>query len=226
MKRYVIIVAGGKGLRMGGDVPKQFALLCGRPVLMHAIEAFLQAVPEVEVILVLPRAQQEYWRSLCAKYAFEIPHGIADGGATRFHSVSNGLALIPDDPNALVAVHDGVRPFVGARTILHCYEQAAQKAAVVPVVPVVETLRRLNEDGTSLTVSRDEFRLVQTPQTFHVSLLKMAYAQEFRPQFTDDASVVEAMGVDVALVDGNRDNIKLTTPEDMQMAEALLRCRE
>lgn len=225
MRPYAIIVAGGKGLRMGGDVPKQFALLGGRPVLMHTIDAFVRSMPGIGVVLVLPEAQQEYWRSLCAEYAFSVPHSIAHGGATRFHSVMNGLAEVPEGEDVLVAVHDGVRPFVNARTVQHCFAKAEELGAVVPVVPVVETVRQLTSEGGSRTVDRDAYRLVQTPQTFHAALLKKAYAQPFCPQFTDDASVVEAMGVEVALVEGNRDNIKLTTPEDMQLAEALLQCR-
>lgn len=225
MKYHVIIVAGGKGMRMGGDVPKQFALLKGRPVLMHTIDAFVQAMPGIDVVLVLPQAQQNYWKELCVAYAYETPHRIANGGATRFHSVQSGLALLEDAYGALVAVHDGVRPFVNAKTIQQCFEQAANKGAAVPVVPVVETLRKLSDDGKSCTVRRDEYRLVQTPQTFQLSMLKKAYAQDFSPLFTDDASVVEAMGEEVVLVDGNRDNIKLTTPEDMHLAEALLLCQ-
>lgn len=223
MRRYAIIVAGGKGLRMGGDVPKQFALLGGRPVLMHTIDAFVKAVPGIRVILVLPEAQHGFWHSLCERHAFAEPHTIACGGTTRFHSVSNGLMHVPDESDVLVAVHDGVRPFVNAHTIQHCFAQAEVHGAVVPVVPVVETVRQLRAGG-SCTVDRDAYRLVQTPQTFQAPMLKKAYAQPYVPQFTDDASVVEAMGVEVTLVQGSRDNIKLTTPEDMQLAEALLQC--
>ena len=222
MKRYAVIVAGGKGLRMGGDVPKQFLPIGGKPVLMRTIEVFRQVYPDIRIILVLPASQQEYWQQLCREYAFVQPLQIADGGETRFHSVSNGLRMIPDDTDGIVGIHDGVRPFVSAGTIRRCYDEAARCGAVVPVVPVVETIRRLREDGTSLTVPRDEYKLVQTPQTFRISLLKEAYRQTYTPFFTDDASVTEAMGVPVRLVEGNRENIKLTTPFDLLVGKALL----
>lgn len=222
MERYAVIVAGGKGLRMGGDVPKQFLPIGGKPVLMRTIEVFRQVYPDIRIILVLPSSQQEYWQQLCREYAFVQPLQIADGGETRFHSVSNGLRMIPDDTDGIVGIHDGVRPFVSAGTIRRCYDEAARCGAVVPVVPVVETIRRLREDGTSLTVPRDEYKLVQTPQTFRISLLKEAYRQTYTPFFTDDASVTEAMGVPVRLVEGNRENIKITTPADIRFVNGLL----
>lgn len=222
MERYAVIVAGGKGLRMGGDVPKQFLPIGGKPVLMRTIEVFRQVYPDIRIILVLPASQQEYWQQLCREYAFFQPLQIADGGETRFHSVSNGLRMIPDDTDGIVGIHDGVRPFVSAGTIRRCYDEAARCGAVVPVVPVVETIRRLREDGTSLTVPRDEYKLVQTPQTFRISLLKEAYRQTYTPFFTDDASVTEAMGVPVRLVEGNRENIKITTPADIRFVNGLL----
>ena len=222
MERYAVIVAGGKGLRMGGDVPKQFLPIGGKAVLMRTIEVFRQVYPDIRIILVLPASQQEYWQQLCREYAFVQPLQIADGGETRFHSVSNGLRMIPDDTDGIVGIHDGVRPFVSAGTIRRCYDEAARCGAVVPVVPVVETIRRLREDGTSLTVPRDEYKLVQTPQTFRISLLKEAYRQTYTPFFTDDASVTEAMGVPVRLVEGNRENIKITTPADIRFVNGLL----
>ncbi len=221
--RYVILVAGGKGLRMGGDVPKQFLPVGGKPVLMHTIETFRRAFPEIHVVLVLPLSQQDYWKKLCEQYDFQTPVQIADGGETRFHSVLNGLNAIPKDAQGVVGVHDGVRPFASAEAIHRCYETAERCGAVVPVVPVVETLRQLMADGDSRTVQRDEYRLVQTPQVFRMETLRRAYEQPYRSEFTDDASVVEAMGVKITLVEGNRENIKLTTPADMLMAEALLK---
>ncbi|MCR4921336.1 MAG: 2-C-methyl-D-erythritol 4-phosphate cytidylyltransferase [Bacteroidaceae bacterium] len=223
MKRYVVIVAGGRGLRMGGEVPKQFRLVGGRPVLMRTVEAFVRAYSDISVVLVLPRDQQDYWQSLCREYDFRVPLQVADGGETRFASVRNGLALIPDEADCVVGVHDGVRPFVTAETIRRCYESAQQQRATVPVVPVVETVRRLLPDGGSRTVAREAYRLVQTPQTFPLAMLKAAYAQPYVPSFTDDASVVERMGLQIHLVDGDRRNIKLTTPEDIMLAEALCR---
>ena len=223
MKRYVIIVAGGKGLRMGGDVPKQFPPIGNRPVLMRTIEVFRSVYSDLRVILVLPREQQAYWTRLCLQYGFDVPLQIADGGDSRFHSVQNGLALVPNGEEGVVGVHDGVRPFVAPDTIRRCFEGAWQYGAVVPVVPVVETVRQLLPEGDSLTVDRDHFRLVQTPQAFLADVLKKAYLQPYQKEFTDDASVVEAMGHPIYLVEGNRDNIKLTTPEDLRLAEALCR---
>lgn len=223
MKKYVIIVAGGKGLRMGGEVPKQFLPVKGRPVLMRTLDAFYAYDASVQLILVLPLAQKDYWMSLCASCHFDVPYRLAEGGETRFHSVANGLSLVPDDEDCLVAVHDGVRPFVSKSVIDTCFRMAEKTYAVVPVIPVVETVRRLDgTDGQSRTVNRADYRLVQTPQTFDGRLLKKAYAQPYRETFTDDASVVEALGSPVTLVEGNRENIKLTTPFDLKIAEALL----
>lgn len=216
---YVLIVAGGKGLRMGADIPKQFLPVGGKPVLMRTLEAFYAYNQDMRIILVLPHGQQDYWKRLCGEYRFDIPHSIADGGETRFHSVRNGLALV-DEPG-LVGVHDGVRPFVSQEVIARCYALAATELAIVPVVKVVETVRRLTDAG-SITVNRDEYRLVQTPQVFDGEVLKQAYSQPYTSAFTDDASVVEAWGVPVTLTEGNRENIKITTPFDLKVAAALL----
>ena len=230
---YIIIVAGGKGLRMGGDVPKQFLPIGGRPVLMHTLQRFRDYSEELQIILVLPREQQEYWKELCREYGFTVEHRVADGGATRFHSVQNGLALIPNDAQGVVGVHDGVRPFVSLDVIARCYDTARQTGTAIPVVPVVETLRHIDdEEQASRTVSRADYRLVQTPQAFDIQLLKAANSHALSvcgdsvaaiaSRFTDDASVVEAYGRPVSLVDGNRENIKITTPFDLKVAEALL----
>ena len=215
---YIIIVAGGKGLRMGGDIPKQFLPIGGKPVLMRTIERFREYSPTLQIILVLPKAQQDYWRQLCNEYHFNESYELADGGETRFHSVQHGLALIPDDAEGVVGVHDGVRPFVSVDVIRRCYETACTVKAVIPVVPVVETLRHI-EKGNQY---RADYRLVQTPQTFDIQLLKAANRQPYQETFTDDASVVEAYGQEVSMVEGNRENIKITTPFDMTIAEALL----
>ena len=218
MKKYIIIVAGGKGLRMGGDIPKQFLPVCGKPVLMRTLEAFHAYDASMCLILVLPVSQQAYWKQLCEEYQFELVHEIANGGDTRFHSVKNGLALVEED--GLVGVHDGVRPFVSQEVISRCYEEAVSLKAVIPVIGVVETVRHLTEEGSE-TVPRDQYKLVQTPQVFDVTLLHRAYQQEYTDLFTDDASVVEALGEKVYLVEGNRENIKLTTPFDLKLAELL-----
>ena len=220
MKKYVIVVAGGKGLRMGGEIPKQFIPVKGKPVLMRTLETFYACDPNIELIVVLPVEQRSYWEHLCAEYGFTLSHRIAAGGETRFHSVKNGLALVEED--GVVGVHDGVRPFVSAEVIANCYAQAATLQAVVPVTDVVETVRHLLPEGGSETVSRNDYKLVQTPQVFTVELLKRAYAQDYKPFFTDDASVVEALGQPVHLVSGNRENIKLTTPFDLKVAESLI----
>lgn len=224
MKKYVIIVAVGKGLRMGGEVPKQFLPIGGKPVLMRTVEAFYQTDAETGIVLVLPQEQQSYWKNLCCQYDFRIPYILADGGCTRFHSVRNGLQVIPDeDSDSLIAVHDGVRPFVSPRVIQECFEAATRWGAVVPVLDMVDSVRQLSEDGSSMAVDRSCLKLVQTPQTFRADILKNAYRQEFTERFTDDASVVEASGVSVALVSGNRENIKITTPFDLKIAEVLLK---
>ena len=218
MKKHIIIVAGGKGLRMGGDIPKQFLPVCGKPVLMRTMEAFYAYDADIHIILVLPVSQQAYWKELCQEYQFSLSHDIANGGDTRFHSVMNGLTMV--EGNGLVGVHDGVRPFVSQEVIARCYEEAEACKAVIPVIDVVETVRHLTEEGSE-TVPRDRYKLVQTPQVFEVELLRRAYQQTYTDLFTDDASVVEALGEKVYLVKGNRENIKLTTPFDLKLAEIL-----
>ncbi len=218
---YVIIVAGGKGLRMGSDIPKQFLPIGGKPVLMRTLERFREYSPTLQIILVLPKAQQEYWKELCQKHNFTVAYQLADGGETRFHSVQHGLALIPDNAEGVVGVHDGVRPFPSIEVIRNCYETAREKKAVIPVIPVVETVRHLKGE-TSETVQRNDYRLVQTPQCFDIQLLKAANRQPYNDGFTDDASVVESYGHDITLVEGNRENIKITTPYDLKIAEVLI----
>lgn len=218
---YVIIVAGGKGLRMGSDIPKQFLPIGGKPVLMRTIERFREYSADLQIILVLPEAQQDYWQQLCEQYHFQVLYQLANGGETRFHSVQNGLALIPDDAEGVVGVHDGVRPFPSIEVIRNCYETARSVKAVIPVVPVIETVRHLKNEA-SVTVPRDEYRLVQTPQTFDIQLLKAANCQSYNDGFTDDASVVESFGHVITLVEGNRENIKITTPYDIVVAEAII----
>ena len=209
----VIIVAGGKGLRMGGDIPKQFLVVKGRPILMHTIERFHNFDSTIQLVVVLPKDQHDYWNGLCQQYGFDIPITIADGGKERFHSVKNGLACV--HPRcSLIGVHDGVRPYVATEVIQRCYEAAAANGAAIPVVPVFETLRHITPDG-SHTVPRQDYKLVQTPQVFQAPLLRRAYEQPFSPSFTDDASVVEALGHSITLVEGNRENIKITTKEDL-----------
>ena len=219
MTDYIIIVAGGKGLRMGSDIPKQFLPIGGKPVLMRTIERFHHFSEALQIILVLPKAQQAYWHGLCEQYQFDVPYLLANGGETRFHSVQHGLALIPDDAQGVVGVHDGVRPFPAIDVISRCYDTARTAKAVIPVTPVVETLRHITEG----TKPRGDYRLVQTPQTFDIQLLKAANRQPFSEAFTDDASVVESYGHAITMVEGNRENIKITTPFDLAIAETLCR---
>ena len=214
---YIIIVAGGKGLRMGSDVPKQFLPVKGMPVLMRTISRFHECNPSMQIILVLPHHQQQYWHDLCSQYAFDIAHTVVDGGDTRFASSRNGLAAIPDDATGTVGIHDGVRPFVISR----CYDAARTHGAAIPVMPVTDTLRHIDSATTGHNVLRTDYRIVQTPQVFDIALLKRAFTQPFREEFTDDASVVEAMGCSVEMVEGNRENIKITTPFDLKIAETL-----
>ena len=228
-EEFVIIVAGGKGLRMGSDIPKQFLPIGGKPVLMRTLERFREYSPTLQIILVLPKAQQEYWKELCQKHNFTVAYQLADGGETRFHSVQHGLALIPDDTQGVVGVHDGVRPFPSIDVIRNCYETARTAKAVIPVIPVVETVRKITQrepsllcNSSSITVPRDDYRLVQTPQCFDIQLLKAANRQPYNDGFTDDASVVEAFGTNITLVEGNRENIKITTPYDLKIAEVLI----
>ena len=227
--KAVVLVAGGKGLRMGGEVPKQFLSIGGgkkgeggKPILMHTIERFLQYDKEMQVVLVLPVSQQEYWQALCTQHNFSSPHTIANGGETRFHSVQNGLSKVLPEAS-VIGVHDGVRPFVSLETIGTCYDTAKRAKAVVPVIDIVETVRHIIGDGTTETVQRSDYKLVQTPQVFDATLLRQAYNQPYTDFFTDDASVVERFGCVVTLVQGNRENIKITTPFDLVVAEAMLR---
>lgn len=219
MKQNVIIVAGGKGLRMGYDLPKQFMLIGGKPILMHTLEAFYNYNPQINIILVLPRSHQEYWAELCAKYNFTIVHTIAAGGDTRFHSVKNGLEYITE---GLVAVHDGARPFATTLLIQRCFEAVSNQNAVIPAIPATDSLREILADGKSEIVDRSKIILVQTPQVFDVSILKKAYNVEYDNFFTDDASVVEAMGGVIHIVDGEVTNIKVTTPIDLKIGELIL----
>ena len=218
MKRYVVIVAGGQGVRMGADRPKQFLEIGGKPILRHTIERFLAFDPSFEVIVVLPSAQKEWWRDYCRQSGFLERYSIVSGGITRFHSVQNALQYVVGQ--GLVAVHDGVRPLVSRPLLERIFAAAEEAPAVIPAVPVVESVRRV-EDDASVPVNRDGLVLVQTPQVFAADVLKKAYDQPFSPSFTDDASVVEASGVRVHVVPGDRMNLKITTPEDLQFAEGL-----
>lgn len=215
----VIIVAGGKGLRMGGELPKQFIEIGGKPILMHTIDAFFRFDSWIRIILVLPESHREYWQELCQKYNYDVPHVVTTGGETRFHSVKNGLMMVDD---GLVAVHDGARPFASEELIGRCFLAARDNAAAIPVVDATDSLRQIQEDGKSKIIDRSKIKQVQTPQVFSVVLLKKAYEQEFSNIFTDDASVVETLGQEIKLVQGEITNIKVTTPIDLKIGELIL----
>lgn len=219
MKHTVIITAGGIGKRMGGEIPKQFLLLAGKPVLMHTIERFYQFDKHAQIILTLPNEWKDYWEELCDNLDFSISHEIIDGGKERFHSIKNALQIAHGE---MIAVHDGVRPLVHISTIEKCFQTAKIKGNAIPVVEVKESLRKI-ENHHSTALVRSEYRLVQTPQVFSAEILKKAYNQSFHAAITDDASLVEALGIQIHLVEGNDINIKITTPVDLQLAELLLK---
>ncbi|WP_163716985.1 2-C-methyl-D-erythritol 4-phosphate cytidylyltransferase [Mangrovibacterium lignilyticum] len=219
MEKFALIVAGGSGSRMGSDIPKQFLLLNGKPTLMHTIERFKNYDDSIQICLVLPEAQFSYWENLCTQHHFSIPHKLTAGGNTRFQSVKNGLNKLPN--SGIVFIHDGVRPLVSNQTISNCEKTALKSGNALPVTPVIESIREISTTG-SKHADRNNFRLVQTPQTFKIDLIKQAFEQEESSFFTDDASVCEAMGVTINLVEGNPENIKITQPSDLKIAEFLL----
>lgn len=225
MKKYLIIVAGGKGLRMGGDLPKQFRLLGGKPVLMVTIEQLYTMNNSLQIVLVLPQEHIELWNELFKAHSFQVPLQLTTGGSTRFHSVQNGLKMIDDIEDALVGVHDGVRPFVSPKVLDAAYSEAWINGAAIPMIEIQDSLRHIvGGNGASEVVPRDRYRLVQTPQVFRLSLLRRAYEQRYIEAFTDDASVVEALGEPVYAIEGNRENIKLTTPFDFMVAKTIMEC--
>jgi len=207
---------------MGAELPKQFLELRGKPILMHTIEKFRSTFPEIKIILALPENQIDFWEELCYKYKFvNVPHHIVAGGKTRFHSVKNALAMVKGD--GIVGIHDGVRPLVSESTLIKCYQTAEEKSNAIPVVDVVESLRYVSkQEGTNKSVPRSCYKVVQTPQCFTSALILKAYEQEFDTGFTDDASVVEQLGETIYLVDGNKENIKITTKEDLTVAASLI----
>ena len=225
MKKYLIVVAGGKGTRMGGEMPKQFQLLCGKPIVMITLERLHAIDPTMQLILVLPAEHVELWKELCKEHSFAVPLLLTNGGSTRFHSVQNGLAQVDDIDDALVGVHDGVRPFVSQRVLEDCFREAWIHGAAIPMISLQDSLRHIvGVNGVTEVVPRDRYRLVQTPQIFKLSLLRRAYEQRFVESFTDDASVVEALGEQVVGVEGNSENIKLSTPFDIMVAKTLIEC--
>jgi 2-C-methyl-D-erythritol 4-phosphate cytidylyltransferase len=221
MKCYAILVAGGSGSRMETELPKQFLPLDGLPIMMHTIAAFAQSATSPQIIIVMNKAFNQYWKELCSLHNFDIPHTLKEGGESRFHSVKNGLLSINDE-NSLVAVHDAVRPLINPLTIDRAFQEAEKHGNAVLGIKSKDSVRRINLDH-SIAIPRDEIILVQTPQIFRFKLLKKAYQQPYSKAFTDDASVVESTGVSINLIEGDQQNLKITFPEDLIFAEYLLK---
>jgi 2-C-methyl-D-erythritol 4-phosphate cytidylyltransferase len=220
LKNFVIIVAGGSGVRMVADIPKQFLNINGRPILLHTISRIHEFDPLLELILVLPESYLNYWQTIISENHFSLPHRITKGGETRFQSVKNGLELANED--GLIAVHDGVRPLVSRETFHRVFAKAEREGNAIPVVKVTESLRKVTEEN-SFRVDRESLRVVQTPQCFRSDIIHRAYQQDYDPVFTDDASLVENLGIKINLVDGNPENIKITQAFDLKFAEAFLK---
>jgi len=218
-KEYVIITAGGRGIRMGSDIPKQFMELNGLPVIMHTIKAFARYSPDINIILVLPEDGMDEWDRILKKYPQDVTFHLCSGGEKRFASVKNGLELVEGD--GLVAIHDAVRPLVSSRLISKCFQTAGKEGNAIPVIPLQDSMRELNGEENR-PANRDVYRLVQTPQVFDISLIKKAYEQAYRSSFTDDATVAEALGAKIHLVEGEKQNIKITNKDDMLIAKAFL----
>lgn len=221
MKYYAIIVGGGSGKRMQNTIAKQFLLLKNKPVLMHTLSAFYASSFKPEIILVLHADLHQYWEELCMKYNFDIPHVLIRGGEQRFHSVRNGLMAIKGE--GVVAIHDAVRPLVSSKLIAKAYEVAEETGNAVSCIRPSDSVRRVKENSESKVINRDELVLIQTPQTFEISQLRTAYQQHYKPKFTDDASVVEKAGFKINLIEGERNNLKITYPEDLELANFLLK---
>lgn len=220
--KFVIIVAGGSGSRMKSRLPKQFIPIGDKPMLMHTIQRFISCFEDITIIVVLPKKYIPLWKDLCVEFSFNIKHTITSGGKTRFESVKNGLQLISGD--GIVAVHDGVRPFVAEKTIKQVFEAAVKHGAAIPVITLKDSIRQVNSSHHK-SLNRDEYRLVQTPQCFSSDIIINAYKHNSFNQFTDDASVVEASGVPVILTEGNYENIKITNTFDLAVAELLTKKR-
>jgi 2-C-methyl-D-erythritol 4-phosphate cytidylyltransferase len=221
-KSSVVIVAGGRGLRAGGDMPKQFRLIGNKPMLMHTIDAFYTYNRQMKIVIVLHPDYFAVWDNLCEKYRFTVPVVAVEGGETRFHSVKNGLSVVEDDE--MVAVHDAARPFVLPEVIERCFRESFRfQCGVIPVVDEKNSVRILHPDGSSEPFDRDRIKLVQTPQVFPAYLLKKAYDTDYKSHFTDDATVAEGAGIEIRLVEGNEENIKITTPFDMLWASFFLK---
>ncbi|MFY7943859.1 MAG: 2-C-methyl-D-erythritol 4-phosphate cytidylyltransferase [Crocinitomicaceae bacterium] len=217
-QKSVIITAGGLGKRMGSELPKQFLVIGGKPILVHTLELFHKYDPEIELILTLPNEWRGYWETLIDKYYCRVPHLVVNGGEERYHSIQNALKRCTGE---YIAVHDGVRPFVSFETLNNCFNALKEHGAVVPVLKLKESIRQINEE-TTFAVNRNAFRLVHTPQCFRAEVLRKAYEQPFHENVTDDACLVEETGIVIHLVESNEENIKLTTQYDLMIAEMII----
>jgi len=220
VRRYVIIVAGGMGVRMSGNLPKQFLMLGNKPILTHTIQRWTEFDPNIPIILVLPETHHTTWEKTAKQFNIQANISIVNGGNERFYSVQNALQHIPDD--VLVAVHDAVRPFVSVETIATSFTLAEQHGSAIPYIVPQESVRIEKNDGNNISLDRNMLKIIQTPQTFLSTKLKHAYQQPCKNNLTDDASVWEQAGETVFLFEGNRENIKITTPLDLKIAECLL----
>ena len=227
MKKIAIIVAGGTGLRMNSTIPKQFLLLDGKPVLFHTLNQFKKADSTILLFVVLPKNQMDFWAKLCAEFpeiVEKTPHVLVEGGETRFHSSQNGLAAITETENCLIAIHDGVRPLIRPELISAAFKYAELHGNAILSVPSKDSIRKWDHVLQKyVSVKRDEIRIIQTPQIFTLHSLRKAFNQIYNPEFTDDASVLESSGETIHLVDGDYANLKITTPEDLNLAESLLK---
>lgn len=220
MDKHALIVAGGKGTRMNTNIPKQYLLLQGTPIIMHTIQRFHACDLSINIILVLPKNDFALWNTLCNEHRFEIPHDLVAGGRSRFQSVKNGLNSIKND--GIVAIHDGVRPLVELKTIRESFDKAAISGNAVASMALKESIRSI-DDSHSKAEDRSRFRSIQTPQTFQIEQIKQAYSFDEQSFFTDDASVVEYAGFDITLIEGSYSNIKITTMEDLMVVESLMK---
>ena len=215
MNKYAVIVAAGSGMRMGAPLPKQFLEIAGRPILMHTLQRFRAYDEAIRLVVVLHADYVQLWQSLCEKHHFTLPHAVVIGGSERFFSVRQAIQSLTDEEDAIVGIHDAVRPMVSIDTLERCYSVAAQRGSAVPAIVVNDSMRLVDALGNR-SIDRSSLRIIQTPQCFGLKLLRRAFLQDYRSEFTDDATVVEALGERIELVEGNRENIKITTPEDLK----------
>ena len=220
MKKYALIVAGGIGARMNQSVPKQFMLLSGKPVLMYSIEAFSKFSKDIHILVVLPENLIRQWKELCTKYNFKVIHQVVAGGETRFHSVKNGLNVIPDE-DGIVAIHDAARPLITASLIKKLFEATEKYGNAIPALSVKDSMRIIS-DFENKPIDRSKLRIIQTPQCFNIKIIKQAFIQQYRDEFTDDATVIESEGHSIHLTDGDENNIKITTLADLNYLESIL----